>query len=150
MICRCRGLLPPRPILGDSGPLQCSKKAKTECQGVPQVEHLGTAGPLRNNYAPKLLFRLGGDRAACQLCKSLRLSCRHPPRQALGETDDQALFRPDQNPEFARSFIPGQLPLSPMMVLPIGIENALDMPVQRSHDADARKHRRAVVLDDQE
>jgi hypothetical protein len=35
-------------------------------------------------------------------------------------------------------------------VLTIGIEYSLDVPIQRPHDADARKHRRAVIVDDQE
>jgi hypothetical protein len=27
-----------------------------------------------------------------------------------------------------------------MMILPVGIEHALDVPVQRAHNADARQH----------
>src|SRR5258708_33552039 len=45
------------PILGDSGPLQWSKKAKTECRGVPQAEHLQSIQEPGTNHAVKLLFR---------------------------------------------------------------------------------------------
>jgi hypothetical protein len=44
------------------------------------------------------------------------------------------------------STLPCQFPPSPMMVLPVGVEHALDVPVQRPHDADARKHRRAAPV----
>lgn len=37
-----------------------------------------------------------------------------------------------------------------MMLFPIWIEHPFDMSVQRPHDADARHHRRAAVLGDQE
>jgi hypothetical protein len=37
-----------------------------------------------------------------------------------------------------------------MRVFAIGIENALNMPVQSPHDADARHHGGSVILDDQE
>jgi hypothetical protein len=38
-----------------------------------------------------------------------------------------------------------------MMLFPIGIEHALDVPVKRLHDADARKHRRpAYAFGDQD
>jgi hypothetical protein len=43
-----------------------------------------------------------------------------------------------------------QLPLSPMRVFAIGIEHALDVAVQRSHDADARQHRRPPVRRDRD
>jgi hypothetical protein len=42
------------------------------------------------------------------------------------------------------SSIPRQLPLAPMRVFAIGIEHPLDGAVQRSHDTDAREHRRAA------
>src|SRR5258708_6269446 len=45
------------PILGDSGPLQWSKKAKTECRGVPQAEHHQSIQEPVTNHAVKLLFR---------------------------------------------------------------------------------------------
>ena len=47
------------------------------------------------------------------------------------------------------SSIPRQFPPTPMMVFAIGIEHALDVAVQRSHDADAREHRRAARDQDQ-
>jgi hypothetical protein len=48
------------------------------------------------------------------------------------------------------SFGPLQLPLSPMGVFAILIELPNDVTVQRSHDADVRHHRRAVMRDDQQ
>jgi hypothetical protein len=36
-----------------------------------------------------------------------------------------------------------------MMVFAVGIEHPLDVTVQGPHDADAREHRRAVLVDDQ-
>jgi hypothetical protein len=43
------------------------------------------------------------------------------------------------------SSVPRQLSPSPMMIFPIRIEMANVTAVQRPHDADARKHRRAVT-----
>jgi hypothetical protein len=44
-----------------------------------------------------------------------------------------------------------QLALSPMMLFAIRIEHALDVTVQRQHDANPRKHRRtAVAFGDQD
>ena len=40
--------------------------------------------------------------------------------------------------------IPRQLPLSPMMILPIRVKLANVAAVQGPHDADAREHRRAA------
>ena len=37
-----------------------------------------------------------------------------------------------------------------MRVFAIGIEHPFDVAVQGSHDADTRKHRRAIEFDDQE
>ena len=37
-----------------------------------------------------------------------------------------------------------------MRLFAVGIEHALDVAVQSSHDADARKHRWAAVLRDQD
>jgi hypothetical protein len=37
-----------------------------------------------------------------------------------------------------------------MMILAFGIERALDVSVQRSHDADPRKHRRPAEIGDQD
>ena|SRR2546421_11407138 len=45
--------------------------------------------------------------------------------------------------ESDRLFVPLQLSLPPMCVFAIGIELPLDVTVQGSHDADARKHRPA-------
>jgi len=45
-------------------------------------------------------------------------------------------------------FVALQLPLCPMVVLAARIENALDVTVQRPHEADAREHRRAVMFGD--
>jgi hypothetical protein len=45
--------------------------------------------------------------------------------------------------------VPRQLPPSPMMTLPVGIEHPLNMPVQRPHDADPRQHRRPAQRRDQ-
>jgi hypothetical protein len=42
------------------------------------------------------------------------------------------------------SFVPLELPAPPMMLFAIGIEDALDVPVKRPHDTDARKHRRSA------
>jgi hypothetical protein len=41
--------------------------------------------------------------------------------------------------------VPLQLPLPPMGVFAIRIERALDAAIERPHDADARKHRRAAA-----
>jgi hypothetical protein len=48
------------------------------------------------------------------------------------------------------SFVPLQLPLSPMGIFAIRIELAHDMTIQSPHDANARKHRRAVIFDYQQ
>ena len=45
---------------------------------------------------------------------------------------------------------PAPVPAVPMLVFARRIGHALDVPVQRPHDTDARKHRRAVKLDHQE
>jgi hypothetical protein len=37
-----------------------------------------------------------------------------------------------------------------MMIFAIGVEHAFNLAVQRPHDADARHHRRAVLLGDQD
>jgi hypothetical protein len=37
-----------------------------------------------------------------------------------------------------------------MRVFPVGVEHALDVPVQRPHDADPRQHRRPAALRDQQ
>ena len=50
----------------------------------------------------------------------------------------------------ARSFVPLQLAPSPMRVFTRWIKLPLDVPVQRSQDADARHHGGPVELDDQE
>jgi hypothetical protein len=42
------------------------------------------------------------------------------------------------------SSISRQLPLSPVVILAIGVERALNVSVQRSHDADACEHRRTA------
>src|SRR5258708_14749730 len=39
----------------------------------------------------------------------------------------------------------GQLAASPMMIFAVWIENALDVPVQCPHDADARQHQPAAT-----
>src|SRR5258706_9935963 len=39
------------------------------------------------------------------------------------------------------SSIPRQLPAAPVVIFPIWIEHALNVPVQCPHDTDARKHR---------
>src|SRR5258706_7500026 len=52
--------------------------------------------------------------------------------------------------ESDRLFVPLQFPLSPMRIFARRIEHPLDVPVQCPHNADARHHGRAVVLDDQE
>ena len=44
--------------------------------------------------------------------------------------------------------IPLQLAPSPMLFIALWIEHALNVAVQRSHDADARKHRRAAERGD--
>ena len=46
--------------------------------------------------------------------------------------------------------IPCQLPPSPMRVLAVGIEHALDVAVQRPHDADPCEHRRPARGRDQD
>jgi hypothetical protein len=46
--------------------------------------------------------------------------------------------------------IPCQFPPTPMMVFAIGIEDTLDVSVQRSHNADPREHRRAARCRDQD
>jgi hypothetical protein len=48
------------------------------------------------------------------------------------------------------SSIPRRLPPSPMMVFAVRIKHALNVAVQRSHDADAGKHRRAARRRDQD
>ena len=45
-----------------------------------------------------------------------------------------------------RLFIPLQLPLSPMMIVAALIGHPLDVAVWRSHDPDAREHRRAAKI----
>jgi hypothetical protein len=45
---------------------------------------------------------------------------------------------------FRATLISRELPTSPMRVLPVRVEHALDVPIQRPHDADAREHRRPV------
>ena len=41
--------------------------------------------------------------------------------------------------------VPLELPFSPMGIFALGIEQPLDMTVQRFHDTDARHHRRAAA-----
>jgi hypothetical protein len=43
------------------------------------------------------------------------------------------------------SMVSLQFTPSPMVVFAIGIEHALDVPVKRPHDADARKHGRSAA-----
>jgi hypothetical protein len=45
----------------------------------------------------------------------------------------------------APSSIPRQLATAPVRVFPVGVEHALGVAVQGSHDADAREHRRAAA-----
>jgi hypothetical protein len=50
-------------------------------------------------------------------------------------------------PDIIASFlsaIPLELPAAPMMVFPIRIKHARDIPVQCPHDANPRKHRRSA------
>jgi hypothetical protein len=54
------------------------------------------------------------------------------------------------NGSFRLSSVSLQLPASPMMILPIRIKHPLDVPVQRSHDVDAREHCRAARRRDQD
>ena len=44
-----------------------------------------------------------------------------------------------------RLLVPLELPFPPMCLFAVGIEDALDMTVQRPHDADARHHRRSAA-----
>ena len=44
------------------------------------------------------------------------------------------------------SFVPSQLPFSPMRSFAIRVELTHDVPVQRPHDANPRKHRRPAIF----
>jgi hypothetical protein len=46
----------------------------------------------------------------------------------------------------AASVIPRQLPPSPRVILAGRVKDPFDVPVQRSHDADPRKHRWPVMF----
>jgi hypothetical protein len=74
----------------------------------------------------------------------------------------EAGIRPDmlQSPEFDyvvkpvvscpstrwRSFASFQLPPTPMMIFPVGVEHALDMPVQDAEHSDPRVQQRRAIL----
>jgi len=45
---------------------------------------------------------------------------------------------------------PLQLPLSPMVAFPLGVEYALNVSIERLHDADPRHHRWVARLGDQD
>jgi hypothetical protein len=47
------------------------------------------------------------------------------------------------------SLIPSELSLAPMVILAVRIENALNVAVQGSQDANTREHRRAAEIGDQ-
>ena len=53
----------------------------------------------------------------------------------------------DQDQDRSRGQLPilCQLPASPMRVLPLGVEHALDVGVQRVQHADARVHQRPAL-----
>jgi hypothetical protein len=116
--------------------------------GSPAIANEKKAFDPKAVFAPRSKPRRPSAPSPALLGRNLSQISDTPSTSALiiVESKNLASGSSGRPPQLAASFIssrasliPRQLPPSPMMVLPVGIEQALDVPVQRPHDTDPRE-----------